>query len=90
MTLTVTLMITGDYSPFTSTTVLELLCWRYCCVAGHHISTCTSYYVSLCRQVLNDEHDNYLSAVSTMFASYFVFNYSYNPKCVATLEYMQR
>ena len=58
--------------------------------AGHDVASCNKYYVVVCRNILPDIIQDFITALAVMFACYFVFNLEYNASCLATLEYIQR
>jgi len=63
---------------------------QVCTFAGDDVITCSVYKVAVCRHILSDKTGDLITAVSVMFAAHFVFNKTYSPQTVATLEYIQR
>jgi len=62
----------------------------YSFISGSEVLTCRRFLVSVQRQILTTEFVDFISVVSALLGSYYVFNMQYSSACVATLEYLQR
>lgn len=50
----------------------------------------TKYYVSIEKQIINEETESFFQALRLCYGTYYVFNMKYPQKCSSTLEFIQR
>ena len=58
-------------------------------VSGADVETCSEFRVVVSRHMVMATTE-LIQAVAGVFAAHYVFNRSYRPQAVATLEYIQR
>ena len=58
-------------------------------VSGAAVETCSEFRVVVSRHIVM-ETTELIQAIAGMFAAHYVFNKSYRPQAVATLDYIQR